>query len=75
LGLFVYEGSMSVETGDSLERGLGELGGLVARLIELARNDPWPELSQDDRDRIHQRLVETLERERWRERRLALAPP
>jgi len=38
-------------------------------LIELARNDPWPELSQDDRDRIHRRLVETLERERRREER------
>jgi len=61
---------MSVETCNSLlERGQGELGGLAARLIELARNDPWPELSQDDRDRIHQRLVETLERERRREER------
>jgi hypothetical protein len=61
---------MSVEIGNSLERGHeGELGGLVARLIELARNDPWPELSQEDRDRIHKRLVETLERERRRERR------
>ena len=61
---------MFVEIGNSLERGLeGELGGLVAKLIELARNDPWPELSQEDRDRIHRRLVETLERERRRERR------
>jgi len=61
---------MSVEIGNSLERGQqGELGGLAARLIELARNDPWPELSQEDRDRIHKRLLETLERERRRERR------
>ena len=70
--MFVLEGSMSVEIGDSLEQGNGELGGLVARLIELAKNDPWPELSQDDRDRIHQRLVETLERERRREQRQRL---
>lgn len=68
-GLFDYEEIMSVETGDGLERGQGEVGGLVARLIELAKNDPWPELSKEYRDRIHKKLVETLERERWREKR------
>lgn len=60
---------MSVEIGNSRERGVSDLGGLVAKLIELAKRDPWPELTQEHRDRIHQKLLETLERERWREKR------
>jgi len=60
---------MFVQIGDSQERGVGELGGLVAKLIELAKRDPWPELSQEYRDRIHQKLLETLEKERRREKR------
>lgn len=52
-----------------LGQGRGEVGALVARLIELAKREPWPELSKEHRDRIHRKLVETLERERWREKR------
>ena len=55
-----------METGDMLGQGRGEVGALVARLIELAKSQPWPELSKEHRDRIHKKLLETLERERWR---------
>ncbi len=51
-----------------LGQGRGEVGALVARLIELAKSQPWPELSKEHRDRIHKKLLETLERERWREK-------
>lgn len=67
--MFVDEGSIFVETGNSL----GKLndGTILARVIELAKNEPLPHLSQEYRERIHQKLLVRLELERERESRRA----
>jgi len=57
-----------VETGSSR---LGKLndGTLLARVIELAKLEPLPHLSQEYRERIHQKLLVRLELEREQESR------
>ena len=55
-----------METANSLDK-LND-GTLLARVIELAKMEPLPHLSQEYRERIHQKLLVRLELERERER-------
>ena len=66
----VEERRESVETGNSVERGVD--WSRVERLLELARSAHRAELSPERRERIRARLLERLEQNR-RRRRLARA--
>jgi len=63
-----------VETGNRLERGepwkRGEDWARIERLLELARSAHREELSPERRERIRQGLLERLERDRIRRRRV-----